>query len=180
AMRKNSRWSGMSVNGLNMGGLGMSMGLRGRASVSEVGYKDQERPLMTGFANLKAKLSSMSDETEIDAIELLEPFLEVIRSGDTNGPITVSALGSVERFLTYGIINRNSPNLPQAMSMLSSAATHCKFEASDSVSDEFVLLKILQVLRLALTSEVGHVLSDETLCEMMETGLSMCCQMRLS
>jgi len=66
------------------------------------------------------------------------------------------------------------------MLMLSSAATHCKFEASDSVSDEFVLLKILQVLRLALTSEVGQVLGDESLCEMMETGLSMCCQMRLS
>ncbi|CAG8524743.1 14258_t:CDS:2, partial [Racocetra fulgida] len=120
------------------------------------------------------------EETGIDALVLLEPFLEVIRSGDTNGPITASALGSVEKFLTYGILNINSPNLPIAMSMLSSAATHCKFEASDSVSDEFVLLKILQVLRLALTCEVGRVLSDEALCEMMETGLSMCCQMRLS
>jgi golgi-specific brefeldin A-resistance guanine nucleotide exchange factor 1 len=106
--------------------------------------------------------------------------LEVIRSGDTNGPITSTALSSVEKLLTYAIINKNSPNLPKAMSMLSSAATHCKFEGSDSVSDEFVLLKILQVLRLALTSEVGQVLSDESLCEMMETGLSMCCQMRLS
>ena len=111
---------------------------------------------------------------------MLEPFLEVIKSGDTNGPITATALGSVEKFLTYGILNMNSPKLPIAMSKLSSAATHCKFEASDSVSDEFVLLKILQVLKLALTCEVGKVLSDETLCEMMETGLSMCCQMRLS
>lgn len=41
AMRKNSRWSGMSVSGLNMGGLGMSMGLRGRTSVPEVGYRNQ-------------------------------------------------------------------------------------------------------------------------------------------
>jgi brefeldin A-resistance guanine nucleotide exchange factor 1 len=106
--------------------------------------------------------------------------VEVIKSGDTNGPITATALGSVERFLTYKILNINSSNLPQAMLMLSSAATHCKFEGSDSVSDEFVLLKILQVLRLSLTCEVGKVLSDEALCVMMETGLSMCCQMRLS
>ncbi|KAF0385373.1 Sec7-domain-containing protein [Gigaspora margarita] len=180
AMRKNSRWSGMSVSGLNMGGLGMSMGLRGRSSVTEIGYRNQESPLMSGFATLKSQLSNISKETGIDAVVLLEPFLEVIRSGNTNGPITASALGSVEKFLTYGILNINSPNLPIAMSMLSSAATHCKFEASDSVSDEFVLLKILQVLRLALTCEVGRVLSDEALCEMMETGLSMCCQMRLS
>lgn len=125
-------------------------------------------------------MNNLIEKKEIDALVLLEPFLEVIRSGDTNGPITAAALGSVEKFLTYRIINKNSPNLPLAMSRLSSAATHCQFEASDSISDEFVLLKILHVLRLALICEVGRVLSDEALCEMMETGLSMCCQMRLS
>jgi hypothetical protein len=42
AMRKNSRWSGMSVSSLNMGSLGMSMGLRGRSSISDdVGYGNQ-------------------------------------------------------------------------------------------------------------------------------------------
>lgn len=104
----------------------------------------------------------------------------MIRSGDTTGPITGAALTSVEKFLQYNIVNLRSPNLAVAMSTLSSAATHCKFEASDSVSDEVVLLKILQVLEMALTSECGQVLSDEAVCEMMETGLSMCCQMRLS
>ncbi|CAI2169955.1 2331_t:CDS:10 [Funneliformis geosporum] len=183
AMRKNSRWSGMSVSSLNMGGLGISMGLRGgRSSINENDYRNQlnETPLMSGFTSLRVQLFNMSEETGIDAVTLLDPFLDVIKSGDTNGPITAAALGSVEKFLTYGILNMNSTNLPVAMSMLSSAATHCKFEASDSVSDEFVLLKILQVLRLTLTCEVGKVLSDEALCEMMETGLSMCCQMRLS
>lgn len=66
------------------------------------------------------------------------------------------------------------------MNALSSAATHCKFEASDAASDELVLLRMLQVLQMAITSECGQVLSDEAVCEMMETGLSMCCQMRLS
>ena len=41
-MRKNSRWSGMSVSSLNMGSLGMSMGLRGRSPMSDdVGYRSQ-------------------------------------------------------------------------------------------------------------------------------------------
>lgn len=74
----------------------------------------------------------------------------------------------------------HNTNLPLAMNALSSAATHCKFEASDAASDELVLLRMLQVLEMALTSECGQVLSDEAVCEMMETGLSMCCQMRLS
>ncbi|RCH92537.1 GDP/GTP exchange factor for ARF, partial [Rhizopus stolonifer] len=74
----------------------------------------------------------------------------------------------------------HNPRISSAMNALSSAATHCKFEASDAASDELVLLRMLQVLQMAITSECGQVLSDEAVCEMMETGLSMCCQMRLS
>ncbi|EPB82288.1 hypothetical protein HMPREF1544_10968 [Mucor circinelloides 1006PhL] len=117
---------------------------------------------------------------DIDAVNLLTPFLEVIRSGSTTGPIAGTALGSVEKLLHYGIVGVHNPRVSAAMNALSSAATHCKFEASDAASDELVLLRMLQVLQMAITSECGQVLSDEAVCEMMETGLSMCCQMRLS
>lgn len=40
----------------------------------------------------------------MDAVSLLDPFLEVILSGNTTGPIARTALGSVEKFLHYGII----------------------------------------------------------------------------
>ena len=120
------------------------------------------------------------DPSELDAVALLHPFLEVIRSPETSGPITATALSSIDKFLTYSILSHSSPNLPLAMAQLSTAGTHCKFEASDSVSDEVVLLKILDVLRNCLTGRSASVLSDESVCEMMETGLSMCCQMRLS
>lgn len=134
----------------------------------------------------------------MDAVSLLDPFLEVILSGNTTGPIARTALGSVEKFLHYGIIGKkksldrnktvltlmilgvNNPRVSTAMNKISSAATNCKFEASDAASDELVLLRMLQVLQMAITSECGQVLSDEAVCEMMETGLSMCCQMRLS
>ncbi|KAG0242430.1 GDP/GTP exchange factor for ARF [Actinomortierella wolfii] len=117
---------------------------------------------------------------DMDAVALLEPFLDVIQSGDTNGPITGAALTSVEKFLMYRIVDKDSLNASFAMQRLAVAATHCKFEASDSVSDEIVLLKILQVLRIALTSPPGELLSDESVCAMIETGLSMCCQLQLS
>ena len=42
AMRKNSRWSGISVSGLNMGSLGMSMGLRtGLSNGKDSNYRNQ-------------------------------------------------------------------------------------------------------------------------------------------
>jgi hypothetical protein len=37
---------------------------------------------------------------------LLNPFLDVIRSGNTTGPIAGAALSSVEKFLQYGIIGK--------------------------------------------------------------------------
>lgn len=116
----------------------------------------------------------------MDAVALLHPFLEVIRSPETSGPITAAALASIDKFISYSILSPASPNLSAAMVQLSSAGTHCKFEASDSVSDEVVLLRILDLLRTLLTGPLSGVLSDESVCEMMETGLSMCCQMRLS
>ncbi|KAI9483078.1 MAG: hypothetical protein EXX96DRAFT_478742 [Benjaminiella poitrasii] len=161
-MRKNARWSGMGVSGLRMGGLGNSMGLRS----TQLNTKD---------ANTRQVYVS-----EVDAVNILNPFLEVIRSGNTTGPIAGTALGSIEKLLNYGIINIHNSRIASAMNALSSAATHCKFEASDAASDELVLLRMLQLLQMAITSKCGQVLSDEAVCEMMETGLSMCCQMRLT
>ncbi|SAL99274.1 hypothetical protein [Absidia glauca] len=181
AMRKNARWSGTNVSGLHMGGLGMSMGLRkGKSHAQDRDLKNEENPLMAGFTSLRTYLEDVQDVKDLDALVLLNPFLEVIRSGSTTGPIAGTALGSVEKFLHYGIVGLHNPSIAFAMNALSSAATHCKFEASDAASDELVLLRMLQVLQATLTSECGQVLSDEAVCEMMETGLSMCCQMRLT
>ena len=66
------------------------------------------------------------------------------------------------------------------MQLLSAAITHCRFEASDSAADEIVLLRILKLMESMLSGPGGDLLGDESVCEMMETGLSMCCQMRLS
>ncbi|CEQ40773.1 SPOSA6832_02437, partial [Sporobolomyces salmonicolor] len=143
--------------------------------------RDLDRPSPRSSSPIEPHLTlAATDSATLDAVALLQPFLQVVRSPETSGPITATALASIDKFITYSILAPSSPNLALAMSQLSTAGTHCKFEASDSVSDEVVLLKILDVLRNCLTGRLGSVLSDESVCEMMETGLSMCCQMRLS
>ncbi|BGP44136.1 GDP/GTP exchange factor for ARF [Rhodotorula kratochvilovae] len=196
AMRKNQRWASAAYaaypylsgsNRLNgsegVGGSGVSAPsslFKGKEAAQRGGRHAEALGLMGGFAELKMRLRDLDDTGSLDAVALLHPFLEVVRSPETSGPITATALSSIDKFITYSILSPSSPNLALAMSQLSSAGTHCKFEASDSVSDEVVLLKILDVLRNCLTGRLGQVLSDESVCEMMETGLSMCCQMRLS
>lgn len=73
-----------------------------------------------------------------------------------------------------------SPRIALAMQLLASAITHCRFEGSDSAHDEVVLLRILHLMDKMLHGPWGNLLADESVCEMMETGLSMCCQHRLS
>ena len=104
----------------------------------------------------------------------------MIRSSSTSAPITSLALIAITKFFAYNLISKESPRLAIGMQLLSAAITHCRFEASDSAADEIVLLRILKLMEGMISGPGGDVLGDESVCEMMETGLSMCCQMRLS
>jgi len=87
---------------------------------------------------------------------------------------------AITKFFSYNLISPESPRLALAMQSLSAAITHCRFEASDTSADEIVLLRILKLMEGMLSGPGGDLLGDESVCEMMETGLSMCCQSRLS
>ncbi|KAF1943055.1 Sec7-domain-containing protein [Clathrospora elynae] len=150
-------------------------GLRGKK-----GRSLQDNPLMSAFARLRNDMKGSKDIRTFDTPSMLHPFLQVIRSSSTSAPITSLALIAITKFLSYGIIGHDSPRLPEAMQQLSSAITHCRFEASDSAADEIVLLRILRLMEVMISGRSGEVLGDESVCEMMETGLSMCCQARLS
>jgi brefeldin A-resistance guanine nucleotide exchange factor 1 len=121
-----------------------------------------------------------TDIHKFDTPSLLHPFLQVIQASATSAPITSLALVAITKFFSYNLISPDSPRLALAMQSLSAAITHCRFEASDTSADEIVLLRILKLMEGMLSGPGGDLLGDESVCEMMETGLSMCCQSRLS
>ncbi|KAI0506134.1 Sec7-domain-containing protein [Xylaria bambusicola] len=176
-LRPGSRGSaaGLGADGTQDFGVANRWGLRGKK-----GKSMQDNPLMAGFGRLRHELSSCKDIHEFDAPALLSPFLQVIQASSTSAPITILALKAIRKFLSYGFISPDSPRFPLAMQSLSTAITHCRFEASDSAQDEVVLLMILHLMEDMLSGPGGALLSDESVCEMMETGLTMCCQSRLS
>ncbi|KAF2838962.1 cytohesin-2 [Patellaria atrata CBS 101060] len=202
AMRKHARWAHSSVAAILGGGSSRppptprthkpkqasasSINLEEEDSVSRWGLRGkkgksmQDNPLMAAFARLRADLKGCKDIRQFDTPALFHPFLQVIRSSSTSAPITSLALVAITKFLQYNIICRDSPRLSVAMQLLSSAITHCRFEATDSSSDEVVLLRILKLMEGMISGPGGDILGDESICEMMETGLSMCCQSRLS
>ncbi|KAH0559258.1 hypothetical protein GP486_004230 [Trichoglossum hirsutum] len=159
--------SGVMSEGEWESGLAHRWGLRGKK-----GKSMQDNPLMSAFARLRSDLTGCKG--------IYYSLTCVIRSSSTSAPITSLALVAITKFFAYNLISQESPRLSLAMQLLSSAITHCRFEASDSAADEIVLLRILKLMEGMISGPGGELLGDESVCEMMETGLSMCCQMRLS
>ena len=81
------------------------------------------------------------------------------------------------------LINRDPhhPDLAEAISQLTHAVTRCKFEATDAISDEVVLARILRLLRTIAQSDAGRkYLDDKGICEMVEVAFGMYFQSRVS
>ncbi|KAI9731313.1 MAG: GDP/GTP exchange factor for ARF [Cirrosporium novae-zelandiae] len=199
AMRKHTRWAHSSVSAIlgggpivsfdretsrppspksgkkNDGSVANRWGLRGKKGASL-----NDNPLMSAFARLRRDLNGCKDIRTFDAPALLHPFLQVIRSSSTSAPITSLALVSISKFFAYNLLSIQSPRMSLGMQLLSASITHCRFEASDSAADEIVLLRILKLMEDMMTRPEGSLLGDESLCKLMETGLSMACQTRLS
>ena len=82
--------------------------------------------------------------------------------------------------IRYGLIDLSSPHAASGIESIADAVTHTKFMGTDLASDEVVLMKILQVLRTILLTPVGACMSNEAVCELMQTCFKICFEMRLS
>nr|XP_019949096.1 PREDICTED: Golgi-specific brefeldin A-resistance guanine nucleotide exchange factor 1 isoform X2 [Paralichthys olivaceus] len=141
---------------------------------------EEQDPLLNSFGHLKEILNSITELCDIEPNIFLRPFLEVVRSEDTTGPITGLALTSVNKFLSYGLIDANHEAAAEAIENMADAVTHARFVGTDPASDEVVLMKILQVLRTLLLTPVGAHLTNESVCEIMQSCFRICFEMRLS
>lgn len=200
SMRKNSRWaSSARLRSARDTALASSMGLR-RTNVSDLTGQSHEREdvdLMTGFEELRREIRDaegapifyfprlhsnirLPDVMQLSLTEVLKPFLALIRSSLSTGPITSAALMSLHTFFVSGLIQPTSLGISPALASLSSTVANCKFEASDFSGDEVVLLRIMSVISDCMCGSVGSILGDVEVCEMLETVLTICCQMRAS
>lgn len=170
-------------------------GLRGKK-----GKSMQDNPLISGFARLRHELTGVkgsldsperwgggievadgyADIAKFDSLILLFPFLQIIQAKGTAAPITVLALRAVRKFLSYGFIAPESPRFALAMQSLSTAITHCQFDIIDPPQEEVVLLMILHLMEDMLSGPGGDILSDDSICDLMGRGLTICSRKRFS
>ena len=139
-----------------------------------------ESPLVRGLKALHEDLGPYADLQDMDTIEWLRPFLDVVESAETSGPITGGALSSLSKFLNYGFIHMGSPRAPQGVNRICRIVTRCRFERTDHSGDEVVLVRILQVLLDCLRCPAGTLLSDQNVWDMVQIGYDIGRQARLS
>ncbi|KAF2428990.1 hypothetical protein EJ08DRAFT_662157 [Tothia fuscella] len=202
-MRQHPRWAHSSITAILGGGGGpskpppLNLENRSRRSTPLLVEEDasgswrlgsrrargkslHDNPLISGFTKLRSELRGCRDIKTFDTPALLYPFLQVIKSSATSAAITALALRAVRKFLSYSVISRDSPRLPQAMQLLSAAITHCRFEASGTSADDVVYTRILRLMEEIISGPCGDILSDESVCQIMETGLGLCCDPRFT
>lgn len=140
--------------------------------------REEENPLVQSFQMLFDSLTYVN-EFHIDESHL-RPFINVIESPHTSGPITTVALAAMNKFVVYGLIQPQSPRVAESINMLASGVLNAQFPASLTPNDEVVMLKILTVLIDTLRSAAGEYLTDETVWQMVKKAYQISRQPRIS
>ncbi|KAH3762395.1 Pattern-formation protein/guanine nucleotide exchange factor [Pelomyxa schiedti] len=132
-----------------------------------------EPPILTSFVVALARIQAASGFLDfLDPLEYVQPFLTVIRTEKTTAPIAGVALSSVQKFLLL-VLDSSLPNISNVMAEIAGAATHCKFDPTDSELDQVTLSKLLQVILACVQSQAGIVLSNCHIMELFETCYRM-------
>lgn len=130
----------------------------------------QEHTLIQSFKALRKKVFTWHAHWHtINPVMYLQPFLAVIRSEETGAPITSVALSSVLKILTLDLFHIHTVNIQDTMHLIVEAVTTCHFEVTDPASEEVVLMKILQVLLACVRSKASLALSNQHVCNIVET-----------
>jgi golgi-specific brefeldin A-resistance guanine nucleotide exchange factor 1 len=101
-----------------------------------------ESPLIRALKSLHAYLEAVDDLGDVDTVRYLEPFLAVVESPHTTGPMTGAALSSLHKFLLYGFMATDSPRAGEGIDRIARGISRFHFEETDPESDEVVLMKV--------------------------------------
>lgn len=162
----------------------------GSASGMTGGIESEEMDLLAGFVGLKRSLAQVQDFTEIPPADIVRPFLDLIRSPLTSGPITSLALTSLNTLILHilpcyqpfplpSLTSRSftlaTPPTPLqlALTHVTSTIARCRFPSTNPAQDEVVLLRLLKVTESLVTGQLERDLNDEGVCEILEVGLGM-------
>ncbi|RHY95671.1 hypothetical protein DYB35_004809, partial [Aphanomyces astaci] len=132
--------------------------------------------LLRRFKDLHVSLEGVIDLSDVDTLNVLEPFVHVVESEKTSGFITGAAISSLNKFLLYGLIPPDGLRATEAINRIALCVSRCRFEETHRDVDEMVLMKLLELLEFCLRCEAGPLISGDNVWNMVHTCYSICTQ----
>ncbi|RHY52844.1 hypothetical protein DYB38_003799 [Aphanomyces astaci] len=122
--------------------------------------------LLRRFKDLHVSLEGVIDLSDVDTLNVLEPFVHVVESEKTSGFITGAAISSLNKFLLYGLIPPDGLRATEAINRIALCVSRCRFEETHRDVDEMVLMKLLELLEFCLRCEAGPLISGDNVWNM--------------
>ena len=118
----------------------------------------------------------------LNGLDIVRPFADVVRSEDTSGPITLAALSALQQIVALPGATQllRGADAGASVDEIADAVTQCRFEASDTQSDEVVLMQILRVLASCVACPAGRLASADTIWSAFEAIYMISCEGRHS
>lgn len=105
----------------------------------------------------------------VDPTLYLSPFLDVIQSDDIPAVATAVALQSILKILRLGIFDQKTPGAKDIINASVTALTGCRLEKTNPITEDAVMMRILQVLTAIMRHPASVLLTDNSVCIVVNT-----------
>jgi len=139
---------------------------------------NEESDLIVAFRNLNEYLEGYYDLKEVDCVNYIHPFHQIIVSEKASGPLTSAALSSLSKFVLYGFLSADFPRASEGINLIASSISKCVFEETDWESDEVILMKLLELSTMCFRCDASTLLTVGAAWEIYSTCLSIRSQYR--
>lgn len=129
-----------------------------------------DNALLHSLKSLRALIFNPQQEWRtIDPSIYLSPFLDVIQSDDIPAAATGVSLSALLKILKLEIFDEKTPGAAEAVSTIVTAITNCRLEKTDPISEDAVMMKILQLLTGIMNHPASALLTDQAVCVIVNT-----------
>lgn len=93
----------------------------------------------------------------------------MIQSDDIPAAATGVALSALLKIIKVEIFEEKTPGAKDAINLIVLGITNCKLEKTDVVTEDAVMMKILQVLAGLMNHRASYLLNDQSVCTIVNT-----------
>ncbi|CAI5745934.1 unnamed protein product [Peronospora destructor] len=141
------------------------------SAISENSNKKSPLTVFQSFSLLRECLQRCDNMTEVSPVDVLKPFLDLIRHEHSSSAVISAALQAVMNVLhSWPWTNVKDQNIAaDAVSDVLDAVSYSRLQEKDIQSDQNVLILAVQVLYAVVRSPCGTRLSDHSMWQLVES-----------